>query len=257
MNRSDLEPTRLLADFVEIGAGPLRALVRRGYEAEAEALTGQRVPADAEWVGGGRAAHPVVRLCGGERALVRRYRRGGLLRHLNRERYFLGDRARAELLATETARAAGVRVPLVLAAARAAARVGYRAVLATRWIEGAEEAVRALADASPRLRRSLLFETGRQIARMHEAGITHPDLNLRNVLAAGGTPAEPVVYLIDFDRAARHAGPAPRADRAANLRRLARSARKLGDPLGAADWAALREGYGAAWPERLRSASTS
>jgi 3-deoxy-D-manno-octulosonic acid kinase len=80
---------------------------------------------------------------------------------------------------------------------------------------------------------------------MHDAGISHPDLNLRNLLIVD--PSAEVV-VIDFDRARVFDGSAPASARARNLRRLARSARKLGITFDDLAWAALRSGYGGGWP---------
>ena len=79
---------------------------------------------------------------------------------------------------------------------------------------------------------------------MHDAGIAHPDLNLRNILVAG----DGGIVLLDFDRAANYGRPAPPSARRRNLLRMSRSARKRGDHLTPADWAALARGYGTGWP---------
>jgi 3-deoxy-D-manno-octulosonic acid kinase len=236
-----------LADFVTLEAAGVRMLVRRGYEEHAERLGLRGVPQEsAGRVAGGRAAHPLVVLPGGRRVVVRRYLRGGLLRHLNRDRYLRGHRAFAELRATERARRAGVRVPEVVAAAEYRAWPGYRAALATLWIPDARELAGWLAG-GPAESAAVLREAGRQIARMHAAGIAHPDLNLRNLLVADAADGREV-HLIDFDRARAFPGAVPGPRRARDLRRLARSARKLRAPIGPAAWEAFREGYGATWP---------
>jgi 3-deoxy-D-manno-octulosonic acid kinase len=167
-----------------------------------------------------------------------------MIRHLNRDRYFGGDRAADELGATEAARAGGVRVPEVIAAGRIAAFPGYRAMLATRLIPGVEDLASLFARA-PGRRPAALHEAGRQIGKMHSAGVVHPDLNLRNLLAGQGGD----VWLIDFDRARRLDGAFPLEQRALALARLARSAAKLGLPLGDDDWVALRDGYVAGAPD--------
>jgi 3-deoxy-D-manno-octulosonic acid kinase len=279
-----------LAGYAALEHGPARMLLRRGLEPHA-ALLGRDGPPPAEAsVAGGRAAHPVVPLPDGRRAVVRAYRRGGAVRHLLRARYLAGHRAFAELLATETARRGGVRVPDVLAAVERRMPVGYEAALATAWIPGAVESAAWLASAPPAARMAMLREAGRQVARMHLAGVAHPDLNLRNLLvvspdstpssAAAGRDAvpppdpsaassaemdavghhpsanppqspdadAPLVYVIDFDRARLYGGPVPAERCAADLRRLARSARKLRGGLGADGWRALAAGYGDAWP---------
>lgn len=202
-------------------------------------------------VTGGRVPHPRVELPSGGAAVVRSYQRGGLLRHLNRERYFLGHRAFEELRVTVRAAEAGVRVPGPLAAMerRPEGGIGYHARLVTRMVEGAEGLDEVLA-AGGEGWGAAVRGAAAQIGRMHGAGITHPDLNLRNVLVRRSvdTSGHPEVYLIDFDRARVLDRPVPAAARGAELRRLARSARKLDVPLGPAQVEALREGYGADWP---------
>lgn len=181
--------------------------------------------------------------------MIRRYRRGGALRHLNAERYFLGHRSFEELRITELARSGGVRVPEVLGAAEFRERISYRPTLVTRWIDGARELDGWLRAAPEAAVLDVMGEAGRQIVKMHDLGIAHPDLNLRNLLVAEpGSSTTAAVYLIDFDRATRGDAPAPAAARIANLRRLVRSARKLRAPISTAGWAALRAGYGERWP---------
>lgn len=237
-----------LGDFVPMEEGRTRLLVRRGYEDAAPHVLNADAASAAETVAGGREAHPVVELPSGERAVVRRYRRGGFVRRFVRELYFGGNRAFDELRATERARAGGVRAPVVIAAVERMAPVGYRATLATLLVPGARDAAAWLASASDDERRAMLLGAGRQIGIMHEAGVGHPDLNLRNLLVAAGEESAPAVWLLDFDKAQVTDGPSTPARRERDLRRLARSARKLAAPVGADGWAALREGYGEGWP---------
>ena len=238
-----------LQDFVPVRRDGVVALVRRGYEPYAELLGVEgSVPAgEASARASGRVAHPVVALPDGERALVRAYHRGGAMARVNRDRYFLGHRSLDELRVTEHARRRGVRVPLVLAAVHRRESVGYRALLATRWIEGAVPLVEWLAEAGGRAEAGLRA-AGSEIAAMHGAGIDHPDLNLRNLVVVANAGEEVEVHLLDFDRARLVGRPAPPPLRARNLRRLARSARKLRAPIGEAGWRALRDGYGDGWP---------
>jgi 3-deoxy-D-manno-octulosonic acid kinase len=229
--------------------GGCRILARPGFEMLV--APGTEAHEAAERFAGGRAAHPVTALPDGGRAVVRRYLRGGAMRHLNRDRYFLGGRAFHEALVTERARAAGVNVPEVLAAAECRAGVfGYTARLATRWIAHGREGAAWLRDAAPAARGAVLTLAGRQIARMHDAGVAHPDLNLRNLLIVEPPGATaPVVHLLDFDRARLYPVAVPARRRARDLERLGRSARKLGLALEErGGWGALREGYGAGWP---------
>lgn len=227
------------SNFKPVVVGRARLLVRGGHEGMVRVLLDAWEGRAEEWIGGGRAPHPVVALADGGRAVVRRFRRGGMVRHLNRDRYFGGDRAAEELRATEAARAGGARVPEVIAAGRMAAFPGYRAMLATRLVADVRDAAQALAGADGTARFKTLWEAGRQIGRMHAAGVAHPDLNLRNLLVR--EPDE--VWLIDFDRARVTDGTAPRVRRQRDLDRLARSAAKLRQPLTPADRVVLRDGY--------------
>jgi tRNA A-37 threonylcarbamoyl transferase component Bud32 len=246
MDARRLAADPLLADYDLLAEGSARMLVRRGYEAHASLLGLRGAPeATTGWAGGGRAPHPVAALADGEAAVVRTFRRGGAMRHLNGGRYFLGHRAFAELRAAETARRAGVRTPLPLAATERGAGLGYTAHFATLWIPDARDLVARLADPGRDEGHQLLAEAGRQVGRMHGAGVAHPDLNLRNLLVRGAE-----VYLLDFDRARVYPGPVPGCQRERDLLRLARSARKLRAPVGPDGWAAFREGYGAGWPLR-------
>ncbi|HEX7242091.1 MAG TPA: lipopolysaccharide kinase InaA family protein, partial [Longimicrobiaceae bacterium] len=112
-------------------------------------------------------------------------------------------------------------------------------------VPDARDAAAWLAGAPADGRLATLREAGRQVGRMHAAGVAHPDLNLRNLLVRGAE-----VYLLDFDRARVYPGPVPGCQRERDLLRLARSARKLRAPVGPDGWEALREGYGAGWPLR-------
>lgn len=228
-------------------AGGARLWVRAGLEAMAPALVAAWAGEAEEWLAGGRAAHPVVALPDGGQAVVRRFLRGGAIRHLNRDLYFGGDRAAHELAATEAARRGGVRVPEVVAAGRRRAAFGYRAMLATRRIPGVMDVAAVLGDASGAGRRALMRAIGEQLGMLHDAAVAHPDVNLRNLLV---DPAGRV-WVIDFDRARVYRGEVPAARRRADLARLARSAAKLGVPFNDEDVEELHLGYGSGWPGRI------
>ncbi|HEV3050982.1 MAG TPA: lipopolysaccharide kinase InaA family protein, partial [Longimicrobium sp.] len=138
----------------------------------------------------------------------------------------------------------------ILAAVERPRTVGYTAMLATILIPGARDAAAWLANGSSDGKLEVLREAGRQMAAMHEAGVGHPDVHLRNLLVAD-TDEGPEVWLLDFDKARVHDGAVPRARRATDLRRLARSARKLKADVGAEGWTALKDGYGESWPTGL------
>lgn len=250
MNWTDPLDDPALGDFATLVLPGGRALVRRGFEGWIAALdaAGARTSATT-MVEGGRASHPVVELPDAGRAVLRTYHRGGAMRHLNRDRYFLGHRAFDELRVTERARGAGVRAAEVIAAVEWRRGVGYGAMIATRWIADTVGLDRFLAGAAEDAALAALRGAGEQIGAIHASGIDHPDLNLRNLLVRGGKvgPAGEV-YVIDFDRARAGERALGARQRARGLERLARSARKLAVPLSPDGVEALRQGYGPDWP---------
>jgi 3-deoxy-D-manno-octulosonic acid kinase len=154
-------------------------------------------------------------------AVLKSYRRGGLVQRVVRKRYaWLGiDRARSvrEWRVLRALHEAGLPVPEPLAAF--VHRIGptYEAALLTRRIRDARPLSEVAAD----------FDAGRWrdvdalIDRFANAGLVHADLNATNILVA---PDESL-WMIDFDRARisdRPVRPAPMHAR------LARSLAKLG-----------------------------
>ena len=187
---------------------------------------------EARYEGRGRPA--LVVLARGTRAVVRRYLHGGLLRAVT-GRYFVGrSRPLRELRATERARRAGVRVPEVLAAWHGPrAGLFHEGWILTREVAGARDLAEVLraGERVPGAFRDL----GREVRRMHEAGVLHGDLHVKNVLLA-----KDGVTILDFDRATVGAALSPAA-REDNLLRFDRSVEKLG-----------RRGVGVPRTDRLR-----
>lgn len=234
--------------YVLQGAGGVRVAVRRDLAAALGPwLLAPRlvVPPGAEPLRAGRGGGYRVELPGGLRAVVRLYRRGGLLGRVVRETY-LGLRPRPlhELAVTAEVRRRGVAAAEVLAA-RVEGGLAYRGALVTAEVAPAAtlaEALRAAPDAAARC--ALATSAGEAIGTLHAAGVFHADLNLHNILVHSGDAGRGIA-LLDFDRA--RIGRAPLAARARrrNLRRLARSVAKLGLAAltGPAERRAFRAGY--------------
>jgi 3-deoxy-D-manno-octulosonic acid kinase len=211
----------------------VRALVRSDLVTDlAPWLLASRlvVPQGSQALRGGRGAAHRVRLPGGIAAVLRYYRRGGWLARLVRESY-LGSTARPfrELVVTVEARRRGVAAAEVLAA-RVEGWLTYRGAIVTAEVPDAVPVIEALRDATGDRRRALATAVARVVADMHRAGVFHGDLNLTNLVARGVT-AGPDVTILDFDRARVGRAPLGARARERNLRRLARSLRKL-DPAG-------------------------
>ncbi|MBY6205106.1 3-deoxy-D-manno-octulosonic acid kinase [Halomonas denitrificans] len=155
------------------------------------------------------------------KAVLKRYHRGGLVRHVVRRRYAWAglERARSvrELRVLRALFDADLPVPEPLAAH--VRRVGpvYEAALLTARIEGA----RPLSEVASDFDAARWADVDALVERFARAGLRHPDLNATNLLV---TPDDRL-WMVDFDRATithRPVNPAPMHAR------LARSLDKLG-----------------------------
>lgn len=191
----------------------------------------------------GRGALALKKLCNGETVLVRRYRHGGFFRRVTGETFYTWPpRPFRELAVTEELRRRGLRTVEVYAAC-VSRPVGplYRGWLVTKELSGAEDLWTALQ--SGWVERAGVDRTLRAVAEgiraMHQQGVYHADLNLKNILVR---VEESVLasYIIDYDKAKLVLGKLPVQLAERNLARLWRFARKH-DPDGKVFSAAARE----------------
>lgn len=153
--------------------------------------------------------------------VLRHYYRGGLIEKISRDKYlFTGltrTRAVAELALLETLYDQGFPVPKPIAANVERSGLYYRADLIIERVEGAEDLVARLSKTA--MTTEQWQALGRCIARFHNHGVYHADLNAKNILIA-----DEQFYLIDFDRGELRTA---KADwQKANMDRLLRSFRK-------------------------------
>ncbi|MEM7249022.1 MAG: lipopolysaccharide kinase InaA family protein [Acidobacteriota bacterium] len=156
-------------------------------------------------------------------ALVRRTRRGGLLRGVLPDRFFSATRARCEL-------EAGVRLHERSLAPRPLALEvtgwplhGIR--LAFLEVPGAIDLLRLSRERPERWSEPGLGRlVGRTVAAMHDAGVAHPDLNLSNLLLE--EEASERVLVCDLDGAGVGERPVSTSEREDELLRLCRSVDK-------------------------------
>lgn len=178
-------------------------------------------------------------------AVLRRYRRGGVVSRWIQDRYLWTGHARArpirEFRLLAEALAAGLQVPRPLAAEARRQGAYYTGSLLMERIADAQTLSSILA-AMPDWQRIDWSALGQVLGRTHAHGFQHADLNAHNVMvdAAGAH------WLIDWDRGQRRA-----LDRhwpAQVLQRLQRSLRKLyGERVSASDarqgWQQLLAGH--------------
>jgi 3-deoxy-D-manno-octulosonic acid kinase len=192
---------------------------------------------------GGRGGVAVIETPAGE-AVLRHYRRGGMVARIFGDRYLFTGRRHTRsvrefrLLAELERRGLPVSPPLASRYVRYWLR--YSADLITLRIPDAATLAERLNDGAFNV--TLAGKVGELIARFHREGAWHADLNAHNILV---NPQG--LYLIDFDRG-RLRRPAAHWRRA-NLARLKRSLIKIGardaggDTFDAELWPALIDHY--------------
>lgn len=243
--------------FRRIDAGPAALYAREDLAAElvaaglaARSVWSSRLDEGKALAGRGRTG--TLDLPCGARLLLKELRRGGLAGRIVRASFRGAERLLANL--TLPASLARRGVPTPLAAAFLLSRTGpglFGGTLAVERIEGAEDLGTRLARGGhpdDDLRAALDV-----VARMHEAGFRHRDLNLGNLLLRGRPPE---AWVIDLDGGALENGPLGAWARARGLARLERSyVKRFGEagPLGPGGGSRFWEGYAAGDPALRRS----
>ena len=187
---------------------------------------------------GGRGNTYFLKVDGAE-LVLREYLRGGLVRHLNPRYYFWRGlqrtRAFRELQMLSHCDSNGLPVSIGYACKVERHGLFYTASLITRKLAGS-----TLAEAHGTVPDQVWRSIGNTIARFHNEGIWHADLNAHNILID-----DDIVSLIDFDRARKLEPNAPNMK--ANIARLHRSLLKQalkGDyEFNADGWAMLLQAY--------------
>ena len=175
--------------------------------------------------------------------VLRHYWRGGLMGKINPDRFWFhgveSSRAMAEFRLLGQLRELGLPVPRPVAARLQRQGLWYRADLLIEQIPGARDLVHLLREQS--LTAAQWQAVGALIARLHQAGAYHSDLNAHNLLLDG----DDQIWVIDFDKCGlREPGPW----QAEMLARLLRSLRKEaglhpGFHWQEADWEQVMQGY--------------
>lgn len=163
-----------------------------------------------------------------ERMVVRKYLHGGLSGPLFGGIFFGASRSvrEARLAACAAARGVPTYVPLAAVTKRFLG-LFYRAWLVSLEIQGGTDLVEFFRmGPAPDCRRRVIEIAGRAVRKMHDCGILHADLHVKNILARGADGPEPELFLLDWDRSRVLEALSVR-QRVSNLLRLDRSADKL------------------------------
>jgi tRNA A-37 threonylcarbamoyl transferase component Bud32 len=227
-------------DFVLISRGRANMVVRDEYR---ELLLAQGIESPEKLIAAcpqgsavhtGRGVSPSIPIQGRdhENMVIRKYRRGGLLRFFFPDVYWGEHRPFRELCVTTAALQQGIPTVSVLAAvSEKAAGPLYRGYLISRELPSSSDlpdVLKSLVHCSPRERftkkRAILAQAAQAIRFMHERGFYHGDLNLKNVILAG--QHQKTVYILDWDKS-WYKKKLHRAKRSRNVLRFCRSMTKL------------------------------
>jgi tRNA A-37 threonylcarbamoyl transferase component Bud32 len=184
----------------------------------------------------GRGLLPTVPIKegGSKRMVAKQSLRGGLLRFINRDLFWQGNRPFKEMLVNTQILSKGIKTTEILAAAKFKV-LGplYRTFLFSKEIsecKNLSDLFNELKQKSPRERlkekKEVIKAVARSIFAMHNQGIYHSDLNLKNILICqNDAAAEPEVHIIDFDKARLKESLSPK-EKTDNLFRFNRSLEK-------------------------------
>jgi len=177
---------------------------------------------------------------GGTSLILKKSRRGGLYGRFRGDVHRTEYEATVELFLSETAWKKGVPVALVgfvMAAPAGDGRLAswWRGYCATIKVEGARSLMELLSEAMPPAKRRLVLNAaGEAVAKAHNRGFFHGDLNLGNILIVRTDQGDYGGWLIDLGHSTI-GGTLRMRPRLRNLMRLYRSAEKwlpAGDAAG-------------------------
>jgi 3-deoxy-D-manno-octulosonic acid kinase len=174
--------------------------------------------------------------------VLRHYLRGGMMRHVSHDRYIFNGlkktRSIAEFDILNALLKKNLPVPKPAAAQVIKHGLFYEADLLTHKIPYAQDLIQVLRQAQPK---EFYRELGGVIAKFHELGVFHADLNIQNILQDKSGK----FWLIDFDRA--QILPPQAKWQQATLKRLKRSFEKervrFDIKWSEQDWDGLMQGY--------------
>lgn len=180
--------------------------------------------------------------------MVRPYHRGGAVARLLRDRYLrIGTpRPIREYRLGRMLEAAGLPTPTHIGAAVYPSGPWYRGDLVTLYVPESRDLAEVLFEGTGEEGGAAMLAAGQLLRILHEKGLDHPDLNLKNILISS-SPATAPALVLDLDRARLRRHLSARRRRRM-LDRFWRSAAKwearTGTVLGRNLWEAFEGGYG-------------
>jgi len=153
--------------------------------------------------------------------VIRRNFHGGIFGKVFKDLFLDGSRPHRELFIMWRLREVGVKTAEPIASFSINFGPFKRGYLITSYIEGTEDFLEVLRRTNPSLkRREIFFKAGALTRKIHDLGVYHPDLQLKNFLIK-----DEDVFILDFDKAYQRI-PLPLRLRFKNLFRFLRSLEK-------------------------------
>ncbi len=253
-------PENLLASFSIVKQGKTTFYVKNNYKdillnLDIDSLRKEAI--EKGDIRSGREPHAVIHIpeLSEERIIIRHSRHGGLFGYIAGDIFCKGNRFINELIASETAIEKGVNTAEIIAVIKHRAfGPFYHIDVLSKEIPDSLDLVEFLTNPQQRLkfteRKNIIEVVAQTIRKMHDAGLYHTDLHLKNILiqsTSGDTPPSPIpsnkrgergvlrgergvcefkAYIIDMDKAKTMDVVSTKL-RMRNLRRLNRSVEKL------------------------------
>jgi len=158
----------------------------------------------------GRGALKIIAIPGeaNERIVIRHFHRGGMIHKLIPDLYFGTSRPLKELWVGYWAKEKGVPIADIVAVCHTKVFWKFhQGDLVTREIKEGKDLATYLTEIDQPLtkgkvleKRSVIKKVGELVRSMHEAGIFHGDLNLKNIIFQTADLQNIKGYLIDFDK---------------------------------------------------------
>lgn len=181
----------------------------------------------------GREPHAVIHIpeLADERIIIRHSRHGGLFGHIAGDIFCKGNRFINELIASETAIEKGVNTAEIIGVIKHRAfGTFYRIDVLSKEISNSLDLIELLTNPPQMLkfndRKNIIEVVAQTIRKMHNAGLYHTDLHLKNILIQHTPDNDFKAYIIDMDKAKTMDVVSTKL-RMRNLSRLDRSVEKL------------------------------
>lgn len=166
-----------------------------------------------------------------ESFVVREYWHGGLFRKILRDIFWDSLRPLRELSICEAAGKSGIKTSVVIAIVKNRI-LGpiYKCRLVSKEITGAIDLMELLLNPEKNKlvvrKRQIINKVAKAVKEMHDAGIYHADLHLKNILVQSAAGGKVSVYIIDLDKSSQYEKISFH-QRVRNIMRLDRSVEKM------------------------------